>query len=64
MVLCRWDFSKQHFSNGFMRLIKSWSFQVGRTQVVFWWKYQSIIIGQDVVVCMSQRDLIRAADFS
>ena len=32
--------------------------------MVFLGKYQSIIIRQDVVVCMSQRDLIRAAGFS
>ena len=47
-----------------MRIIKFLSVLVGGIRVVFfffWWKYLSIIIGQDVVICVSQKDFIRVA---
>ena len=62
--LCRCDFSKQHFFKRFHEKYKIFECSSRWNKGVFFfflWKYLSIILGQDVVVCVSQKDFIRVA---
>ena len=59
--LGHWDFSKQHFFKRFHENYKILECSSRLNKVVFLWKYLSIIMGLDVVVCMFQKVFIRVA---
>ena len=61
--LCHWDFSKQHFFKRFHENYKILECSSRLNKGDFLWKYLSIIMGLDMVVCVFQKVFIRVAGF-